>query len=51
MDNQTLPVFSEYQSLRRTNPNAYWSTKTQTEMTRAYKLHGPSIFDLRTSPK
>ena len=51
MDNQTLPMFSEYQSLRRSNPNAYWSTKTQQEMNRAYEAHGPSFFDLRTSPK
>ena len=49
MDNQTLPVFSDYQSMRRTNPNAYWSTKTQTEMSRAYKLNGPSFFDLGRS--
>lgn len=45
MDNQTLPVFSDYQSMRRTNPNAYWSTKVQTEMVDAYKFHGPSFFD------
>jgi len=47
MDNQTLPVFSDYQALRWSNPNAYWSTKTQQEMTHAYKLHGSSFFDLR----
>ena len=45
MDSQTLPVFSDYQSMRRTNPNAYWSTKVQTEMVDAYKFHGPSFFD------
>lgn len=43
---QKYPLFSDYQALRRTNPNAYWSTKTQTEMGHAYKLHGPSFFDL-----
>jgi len=43
---ENYPLFSDYQALRRTNPNAYWSTKTQTEMSRAYKLHGPSFFDL-----
>ena len=47
MDNQTLPMFSEYQRLRLINPNAYWSTKTQTEMTRAYQQHGMPFFDLR----
>ena len=43
---QIYPLFSDYQALRRTNPNSYWSTKTQTEMTRAYKLHGMSFFDV-----
>lgn len=47
MDNQNLPMFSEYQSLRRTNPNAYWSTRIQTEMAQAYKQHGPAFFDIR----
>lgn len=46
MTSQNYPLFSEYQALRRTNPNAYWSTKTQQEMTRAYEAHGPSFFDL-----
>lgn len=46
MTPKTYPLFSEYQSLRRTNPNAYWSTRTQTEMAQAYKLHGPAFFDL-----
>ena len=46
MDNHTLPLFSEYQRLRLINPNAYWSTKTQSEMTCAYQQHGLSFFDL-----
>jgi hypothetical protein len=46
METQTLPMFSEYQSLKRTNPNAYWSTLTQTEMVQAFKQHGPAFFDI-----
>ena len=51
MDNQTLPMFSEYQSLKRTNSNAYWSSRTQQEMAKAYQKHGLSFFDLHETKR
>lgn len=45
MTSQNLPVFSDYQRLKRTNPNAYWSSRTQQEMAQAYQQHGMSFFD------
>ena len=41
-----IPHFSDFLSMRRSNPNQYWLPVTAVQMANAYQHHGPAYFDL-----
>ena len=41
-----IPLFSDFLSMKRQNPNQYWLPVTAAQMAKAYIHHGPAFFDL-----
>ena len=46
MDATTPPLFSDFLSMKKQNPNQYWLPVTAAQMAKAYIHHGPAYFDL-----
>jgi len=41
-----IPLFSDFLSMKRQNPNQYWHPVTAAQMQAAYLHHGHAYFDL-----
>ena len=41
-----IPLFSDFLSMKKQNPNQYWLPVTAAQMAKAYIHHGPAYFDL-----
>ena len=46
MDSNSVPLFSDFLSMKRQNPNKYWQPATHAQMAKAYQHHGVAYFDL-----
>ena len=46
MAHNPIPLFSDFLSMKRHNPNQYWLPATHAQMARSYQHHGPAYFDL-----
>tara|TARA_B110000967_G_C18472587_1_gene358100 strand:- start:213 stop:371 length:159 start_codon:yes stop_codon:yes gene_type:complete len=46
MDSKTVPLFSDFLAIKRSNPSNYWTAKTHEQMTKAYQHHGAAFFNI-----
>ena len=43
---EPIPLFSDFLSMKKKNPNQYWLPVTAAQMAKAYLHHGHAYFDL-----